>query len=154
MKSLAPLNKMVQALCLVKPLKLFHKKLSYFDEEVVPISDGLFVDFSGLSEPCGVEEFLTVTLGHGGDNGGTASLGDSSEVALVDSSEGEDVVFDEVFGGKIVDTLGGDDNGGAGLDNLLNSVLEDVHFPGEFKKGPETYFCLIFSRFLGSLTWM
>ena len=102
----------------------------YFNEAVIPITDGFFKDgFSG-TEPRGVKDFFTFRISKGGDDGSSGGLGDSSKISLVNSSHGEDTSFNEVLGGDIIDSLGGDDDIGTSLDKLFTSFLQDVAFSG------------------------
>ena len=41
--------------------------MSYIDEDVVPVTEGLFIDFFGFSEASRVEGFLAFWVCHSGD---------------------------------------------------------------------------------------
>ena len=59
----------------------------------------------------------------------TSCFGDSSQVGLLDSSDGHGSGFDKVLEAEIVNTSGGENDVGARVDDELNAFLGDVIFP-------------------------
>lgn len=102
--------------------------LDSLEENEIVVSDGFFVDLFTGSQIFRVEDLLTFWGGEGGDDGSLGGLGESSKIALIDSSESQDSSFNEVLLGDIVHTFGGNDDVGSGVDDLGASFSEDVEF--------------------------
>jgi hypothetical protein len=100
--------------------------LAALEEDEVVVADCLLDYLVALAEEGGVEDFLALGSGHGGDDGGAGEFGDALEVALVDSAEPDAAGLDHVLGGEVVDAHLGEDDVGAGLQDLGDSALEDV----------------------------
>ena len=98
-----------------------------FEEHVFPVSDSSLLDLGAGSEVLGAVDLLTIHIGEGDNDGGTSLLGNTAQVGLLDSADGNNTSLNEVLEGEIVDTAGAENDVGAGLDDLLASLLADVH---------------------------
>mmetsp|Transcript_9428 Transcript_9428/g.14442 ORF Transcript_9428/g.14442 Transcript_9428/m.14442 type:complete len:267 (-) Transcript_9428:635-1435(-) len=97
------------------------------EEHVLPVTNSLLVHSLASSESLGLEGLLTLDVGQGHNNLGSGVVGDSLQVVFGDASNGDHTSLHEVLEGEVVDSTGAEDDVSAGSDNLVATVLADIH---------------------------
>ena len=68
-----------------------------FDEDAFVIGDAFLDDFVSVAEGGGLEFFVSVEVGEGGDEGSASRFGYAAEVFLFAATNSHGAFFDELF---------------------------------------------------------
>ena len=97
-------------------------------EHVLPVADSTLLDLGASSQVLRIESLLAIfDVGERDDNLSAGGLGDTAQVKLLDSPDGDHTGLDEVLKGEVVDATRAEHDVGASLNDLPASVLADVH---------------------------
>lgn len=91
------------------------------------VSDSLLLDGLCSSEAGGVKSLIALHVSHGDDELSAGGLGQALEVLLVAAAGSNGPSLDEVLEAKVVDSLRGKDDIGSCVNDLLDTLLGDVH---------------------------
>ncbi len=96
-------------------------------EGVIPVTNALFVDLAAVSKVAGLESLFALEVSEGHDDLTTSAVGNTSQIALLNTSDGNAVVLNEVLESEIINTTRAEDNVGTSFDDLLASLAGNVH---------------------------
>lgn len=98
------------------------------EEHVFPVTDTALLNLGAGTKILSLEFLGTILDISEGDNDlSTGGLGDTAEIELFNSADGNNASLDEVLEGEVIDSTGAEDDVGASLNDFLATVLADIH---------------------------
>lgn len=103
--------------------------LGALDKDTLIVGYPLLDDFLGMSQVGSLELLVTVEVREGADQGSAGGLGNTSQIFLLATADGHGTLLDEELENHVVDTLGGEDDVGTGLEDHLHTLEDNARFP-------------------------
>lgn len=102
--------------------------LGALDEDALVVGYPLLDNLFGVTERGALKDFIAFKVGEGGDEGSTSGFGDAAEIFLLATTDGNGLLLNKHLEAEIVNTLGGEDDVGAGVKDLLDAFEDHGGF--------------------------
>lgn len=97
-----------------------------FEEHVFPVTDSLLINLFASSKARGIEALFSLNIGQRNNDFTAGVVGDSLEIVLWDSSDGNAAGLNEILESEVINTSGAQDDVGTCVDQHLAPLLADI----------------------------